>query len=65
MAKMVGFEPTRPFRPIAFRVRPLEPLEYIFNIIKLSSLKLRQIDKKIKCSFIILDVFFPLHLNHV
>lgn len=30
MAKMVGFEPTRPCRPIAFRVRPLGPLEYIF-----------------------------------
>ena len=33
MAEMVGVEPTRPCGPIAFRVRPLQPLEYISRIV--------------------------------
>ena len=40
MAEMVGVEPTRPCGPIAFRVRPLQPLEYIskYSLTKYNSI---------------------------
>lgn len=51
MAEMVGVEPTRPCGPIAFRVRPLQPLEYISIQFLLNSLILLQCDRNSKIEF--------------
>ena len=51
LTEMVGVEPTRPCGPIAFRVRPLQPLEYISIQSLLNSLILLQCDRNSKIEF--------------